>query len=749
MKRYLVISAIIAVITACALRAHADDSTTPQCAPAAPAAPTVTETAPEGTVTLSWTAPGLDEEGNPVDPSTLTYTVYSAEGGEPLATGLTGLSINLTAVAPDERAFVSYRVSASDSHGESRPSEASAPLPVGAPYMLPFDESFAGSNASKIWSQQTTGEAEWLVTPYSSVPMTYSHDNDGGMLAFVTTYPGVRASIETGKIYLGTGSDPCLKFWMFNMNSRPVGGDITVYIDAGEGFEPIRVLQLNAGRPDGWYENSIQLSQFTGKTIRLRFTGWCGATDVAQLIDDIRIRDIGNDMSISRIATTDKITPGNMFEIQGTVMNNCSHTVSQYEVRLYRDGQLVETVAGLPTAPYSTRTYTFVQRAEPTWSNRVLYSIEVVADGDNLSDNNMSDTIAVLIDQNAYPSVSDIKAFWNDDERRSVALTWADPDFNMAETVEYTEGFEYFPPFEPDPQMAGWTVFDYDGAPTYGIDGHDFGWAGERMAFIAIDSEDFTGNVKAKFGSQFLMSMDAMGRQTDDWLFSPLLSGKSQVVSFWVRSLSSTYGTETFQLLGSLGGTEPYEFEVLRQVERLPATWTKYTCRLKEGTRHFAIRNISQEAHGLLVDEITFVPGRHPAENYDILGYNVFRDGEKLNENILTDLHYTDNDLPEVGNPSYAVSVVYDRGESPVSIYIEPVASGLTSVEDLGAEALSVNGGILINSPVSSDFMIHNIEGICVYQGNVTDSVTVPLREGLYIVTARGFTRKVIVGPNF
>ena len=69
----------------------------------------------------------------------------------------------------------------------------------------------------------------------------------------------------------------------------------------------------------------------------------------------------------------------------------------------------------------------------------MLYRVEVKADGDNVPDNDTSESVAVTIDQNAFPSVADIKAYWTDNDRNEVSVSWSEPDFEMAEPVVLCE----------------------------------------------------------------------------------------------------------------------------------------------------------------------------------------------------------------------------------------------------------------------------------------------------------------------
>ncbi|HHE38948.1 MAG TPA: PKD domain-containing protein, partial [Candidatus Cloacimonetes bacterium] len=59
----------------------------------------------------------------------------------------------------------------------------------------------------------------------------------------------------------------------------------------------------------------------------------------------------------------------------------------------------------------------------------------------------------------------------------------------------------------------------------------------------------------------------------------------------------------------------------------------------------------------------------------DLLGYNIYRDGSKINTIAITDLYYNDQDLAN-GTYEYAVSAVYDGGESVLTSPLEVTISG-------------------------------------------------------------------------
>ena len=87
------------------------------------------------------------------------------------------------------------------------------------------------------------------------------------------------------------------------------------------------------------------------------------------------------------------------------------------------------------------------------------------------------------------------------------------------------------------------------------------------------------------------------GEHNDDWLISPRLTGKPQTISFFARSATDLYGLEQMEVLYSTSGTSPADFTLIEAHSAVPATWTKYSYALPEGTLYFAIRYKSANSH--------------------------------------------------------------------------------------------------------------------------------------------------------
>ena len=86
-----------------------------------------------------------------------------------------------------------------------------------------------------------------------------------------------------------------------------------------------------------------------------------------------------------------------------------------------------------------------------------------------------------------------------------------------------------------------------------------------------------------------------------------------------------------------------------------------YTVDLPEGAAYFAIRCISKDKFIFMVDDITY----HP-KPLSLIGFNVYRDGVKIGSTAAETTSYTYDELNGETHV-YAVSAVYDEGESPLS----------------------------------------------------------------------------------
>lgn len=284
-----------------------------------------------------------------------------------------------------------------------------------------------------------------------------------------------------------------------------------------------------------------------------------------------------------------------------------------------------------------------------------------------------------------------------------VMLTW-----NAPAPTSFSDDFEGHGDFLLE--FAPWTTIDVDGSPTYGMEEVEWPNAYDPQAFIIFNQsmtvpavEDVIPHSGDKLAACFA---SVPSPTNDDWLIAPQVMVEAGAeVTFWAKSYTADYGLERFNVGVSTTDMAPASFEIITEAPYVeaPATeWTEFTFSLAdyEGeTVYVAINCISSDAFILLIDDFSigtskasFVYNENsdvvgsakrdfsftekqvlPENNnttsvrgsssLELLGYNVYRDGSKINTAIVETEEYTDTELP-VGTVEYYVTAVYDGGES-------------------------------------------------------------------------------------
>ena len=127
------------------------------------------------------------------------------------------------------------------------------------------------------------------------------------------------------------------------------------------------------------------------------------------------------------------------------------------------------------------------------------------------------------------------------------------------------------------------------------------------------------------------MAFGAKETANDDWLISPELSGEAQTVSFYIKSVTMAY-EERFRVLYSTDTKSTSDFVKVATANYYTpnSLWRRFSVKLPEGAKYFAIHCISEDAFGLMVDDITYIPKNAKKKSFDFMGYNVYRNGVKI-----------------------------------------------------------------------------------------------------------------------
>lgn len=677
---------------------------------------------------ISWSAPAADKDGNNINPSLITYDVYAGQlyssSYQLIASGISETETTFTRPEPAEgeeepqQSFYSFKIVAKTAQGDGETAQINIPVPLGIPYEVPFMESFANGRVSTIYTApHLQGNNYWQVTrDFEDVS---SADGDNGMV-FLNGQIGGSAAFITGLIDLSGMASPTLSYYTYALaGCDPEDHRLQLIITTTDGQEKEYEMYTPAA---GWNKTLIPLNDFIGKTVRLRFDGY-RLNNTELFLDAISIANIySTDIETTGIHMPSVVRSDEPFDVIVDVLNAGSTPVASYKVDLYNDGNLVDSYSGV-SLPIGAYDHVAFQRVHGILDPETIsYYAVVSCDGDMDAANNRTETIESILRKNSYPTVSDLNGEIADGV---LTLVWSEPDTSDAQPYETLETFESYPSWATQ-NVGDWIFVDRDQAQISGfieavMPGID-NYSQQSWWIFDNSSEDFNnGSFATLSGNRFLASMVSgiLGQgyvQNDDWAISPALFGGAQTVTVNARSYSILDSEfESFEILWSDGSTNPDDFTLLQRFENIPSEYQEYSAELPEGARRFAIRNISLGKYVLMVDDVTYIGVGDPA-SFSINGYNVYRDGIRLNDEPVEENEFV------VENPvagDYQVSVLYSAGESRLSNAFNP-------------EGLSV-GTISAEQPQRAE--LFNLQG---------QRVSNPA-PGIYIMRKGSESRKVII----
>lgn len=297
----------------------------------------------------------------------------------------------------------------------------------------------------------------------------------------------------------------------------------------------------------------------------------------------------------------------------------------------------------------------------------------------------------------------------------NVNLSWTAPSGPAPEG--FFDDFESYPDFSLT--FSPWTTIDVDGAPTYTIEGVSWPNGGSPQAWIIFNSTTTTPALSSNLaysGSKVAACFAGVPPPTNnDWLISPKTAiAAGDVVKFMAKSHTDQYGLERFKVAVSTTTTAPSAFTVISPGSHVTAPAAAYGAFSYDLSAYagqevyVAINCVSQDAFILLVDDFYIgapskapvtVPNAVMASNVskvitstvagtpntvrggerELLGYNVYRNGNKINAAVVTGTTYTDNGLA-AGTYEYQVTAVYSEGESGFSNTASVTIAGGNSI---------------------------------------------------------------------
>lgn len=735
-----------------------------------PCAPTnVVQTTTDNKVAhLTWEAPLYGENGGTLNTNDLTYNIYDSKE-RLVKKGLKGTSYTDSEIdCSNGQQTLFYNVQAVSEAGEGDGAVSNF-ITYGEAYKNGFKESFAnGKFTTSDWIISVIAPSPynnefygryWGTehSKYDRGPVPEAQDGDNGMLIAYTDYIDVSSRLVSPRINVADMKNPVLNFWFYHYYSSSEDQyshpketmTVEVYKD-GKYTEMLEkpILLING---NGWYNYSINLKNFVDKNDFQFAFKTHNFLSHDMHIDNITIEDVPScDLAVASFNVPEKISAGSERELRLTVINKGVETADAYSVEFLCDGKVFKSVdADEPLTFAKEHTFTAVVAPTITEMGKIhTYSARIVFAKDENTVNNTTEEIRSEVPSNNLPVVNNLTLKKSDN---GSTLVWDEPEEGAGNTV-VTEGFESYEAFSIT-NMGDWKLVDVDKGYTYTIansgsttQDYDYPNAGEPMAFQVFNPSLINLNSKLwtpYLGNQMAVCFDSgNGVNNDDWMISPEVVGGTKV-TFMAKSVTAQYGLEKIKFLYSVSDRETTSFRQMEDVIAVPADkWTKYTFTLPEDAKCFAINCVSENSYALLIDEITY-ESTEPM-TLSLLGFNVYRDGEKINDELLEEGYYVDTNAP-AGSHYYNVTTVYDKGESAFSNQVSTTA-GIETVNNNSIAVYANQSTVYVKGGYGQQIRIYNALGQC-FENKVInrDNFATTLTPGIYMVSVGSKTTKVVL----
>lgn len=662
-------------------------------------------------VTLSWDpVSSVGESGGFVDVSKVTYYIFDAFGSfyDPAIAITTDTTITLDLGNVVKQDFIAYEITAGVDEIYYSLATRSDVVVVGAPYLLPFSESFANKSQNhqwiidpessssnvdvKLYDDHTLG---LYVDDSGNTVYLSSQDGDNGYLYLKASEQGGMIGIQSVKADLSQSSSPVLDL-------RYLGYAPCLEVLVSSNGQPFEVVKSIESDCSTWQLIRIDLSGYKSAdyirmALRLRNTQ---PSSSAVCIDNIHIHDLATpSLRIASAQYPRTIAMGDTLSLTAYIENSGLSTVSDAMLTFCQDDGI--TISA-PIEPIPSDSIIPVHISLPIGATSAVdnsFALSVAIDGS-------TDTLYTLRSSYkvSFPAHPTVGALSGSAIADGASLHWTAPDYlSLTEAKVRTEKFENSAyPTLTISDFGGWTMYDVDGLKTYSfLKDVNNPYRTQPMAFQLFNPaaagvpNEYLIDCKPHSGRQMLVAFSANG-QNDNWLVSPVLSGDAQTISFWAKSFTSGY-PESFEVYYSMGGTAISDFVRITEVtnypenNQVPEDWTEFSASLPAGAKHFAIHHTSFDTYALMIDDITYKSaGTLPADT-QLEGYNIYLvsvNGKavactgSINEAPITATTFSHR-LDAPGIYGYAVSAVYNNGESkacaPVSI--DYLSSSIHSVD--------------------------------------------------------------------
>lgn len=669
------------------------------------------------TITFAWDE-ATGAHGGYVNPATMKYeistlNIESSIFGSYLVvdqtiadvTGQTELTIDFP-VDEGEQTYQYFGISANDGTAATDATLAYSEVFVGAALDAPLVESFEGSSLHYAW------ESNGGLGVSSN-----ASDEDGVALKLYNDGTSEQVYFMLEKVNLKTVANPTLL-----LDVRSESTDKVYGIGAVDGGDISVLAQANVTADYTTFKVPLNSIANAERYSSVGITALIETPSINQyedtlIIDNIRIVDLYEyDLAVDLKADA-TVQTGSNAKIVAKVTNNGENAANGYSIVIKAgEEELLNQTVNESLQPFkSTEFEVELPTTIFTEEGDVDITAEVTYENDLLEENNVSTAVvSVKASKAAQPSNLEVT---QGEVKKNVTLTWTAPDTSAALNEEDFSSYENGA--NETGELGDWTLVNANGGTKGSIfEDLELASTGQAMAWEVFNLNTYGGNSSAFAGADgnvdnnYLISVYNATSEgyvdCDDWLISPELPGVAQTLTFDVKAFND-YGPQVYQVLYSTTGKETTDFQLIEEVSDNGNAWSTVSYELPEGTKYFAIRNITDGDAGfiLAVDNINYLAG-----GSEPTGYNVYVD-----EELVKAVTETTAEVVLTKNKEYKFSVtaLYPNGveSKPVSITMSLTVTG---IEQLIANGKTVN--------------VYTLDGKFVGTVNSTKS----LKKGAYII---------------
>lgn len=673
-------------------------------------------------IDLEWTAPSTDMMGRSLPADSVYYDLI-LNGNKRISYGSSETKGTLEIAGLTHQQFIYFYIDTYTSAGSNRNYRVySNMLPIGEPYTLPFKESTPSGKVEHNWSLSGLNN-KWEMYNAVATPSCYPQDADGGLWGWIPSYEGDHSDLISGKMTI-SGENPVASFFYRAVSTSTTQIQLMWKSMDETDWTILKTFTLNETGKDDWVRVFVPVSSINNQTGQMAWRAIAGETDNIVCIDNIYIGEIvSTDGAITSVFVPKHVKYGQSLVARAIVENTGVENIDSAVLKLQRNSKVVAQTEPFALVVGDRKEIELKDENIDLFAGTELeYDFVLETENDVNPSDNVTEIMYSTVVLPKTPVATGLKA---EEGAQGIALSWTAPDLSDGNPDNIvTDTFEDYKAWDID-RAGDWKFVDADKRLTVGIGGITAPDFYKPAAYRVFNNSQITGSTAESYvahsGQQYLAafcSQEDKPEKTivnDNWLISPTLNGVSQEVSFWARTYNDYYGEEHFEFLTSATDNETASFKQLAKVTNVPMNqetwaWQEYKFTVPEGTRYFAIRHVSPDGFIFLLDDITYNEG---GGNIKLAGYNVYRDGVKVNETPVANAEFVDTKAAE-GDHTYHVTALYDLGESALSepayikynsvesaladgvkVSVEGLTVTVTGAEGLNVKVVSANGAVL------------------------------------------------------